>query len=91
MANSFRYDSYDIPRFGGIAFTPTLDVDYEALPEPERLELGFTVMTLTEGDVVVTTLAGMQRTYPAVPAYFVIPVQVKSVDTGTTATVEGLA
>lgn len=91
MANSYRSDLYNLPRFGGRAFTPALDVNYQTQPEPERCAIGFTVMTISEGDVVVTTLAGLQRTYPAVPAYFVIPVQVRSVDTGTNATVEGLA
>lgn len=89
--NSFTSDRFNIPRFGGHAFTPTLDQNYQVEAGGELYADGFTVMTLSEGALVVTTLSGSQRTYLAVPSYFTIPVRVRSVDTGTTATVEAYA
>lgn len=88
---SYASDYHNIPRFGGHAFTPTLDQNYQVDDGTDLFKNGFTVMTLSDGGtVVVTTISGVQRTYANVPAYFVLPVRVRSVDTGTTATVEGL-
>lgn len=103
MSQTYKTDRFNIPQFPGDAFPPVLDWDYTANLANNSLHVdddsafvgrcpdGLTVMTLSDGDdVVVTTLSGRQRTYTNVPAYFVVPVRCRSVDTGTTATVEGV-
>lgn len=52
---------------------------------------GVTVMTKTEGTVVVTPLQqGDDITLSNVPAYFVLPFRVKAVKSGTTASCVGI-
>lgn len=89
MANTYKNDRYNIPQFPSGAIIPDEGVDYTSPTRsaPTRYEDGLTIMTLTEGDVVVTHFNGTQVTYPDAPAYLIIPGRVRSVDAGTVADV----
>lgn len=47
------------------------------------------LLVTVSGDVVVRDEAGVNITYPAVPAYTILPFRAVQVRTGTTATVVG--
>lgn len=70
----------DAPAFRHYAITPA-NTDLAVRPRA--------LMVTATGDVVIQDEAGVNITYPAVPAYTLLPFRAVQVRTGTTATVVG--